>query len=412
MNTAVIITVLSLLILSYIFDLSSTYTKIPSVILLLISGWLVKTATRFLGFEIPNLNEILPVLGTIGLILIVLEGSLELELNKTKLPLILKTIGVSILPMILFSVGLAYTFWYFGGIPISQGLVNAIPFGIISSAIAIPSVKHLSPSLKEFIIYESSLSDIFGVIFFNYLVIYEQTKTISVGGILVEILIVLAITLVSVIVLSFLLSKITHHVKFAPIIITLILIYIIAKEYHLPALIFIMMFGLFLGNLNKFRKTKIIEKLKPQYLENEVNKFKDLNSEMTFMVRALFFLLFGFLIEIEELLNIDTSKWAVGIIVSLYFLRFIFLKIMRIKIFPVAFIAPRGLITILLFLSIPMKMSTHLVNRPLIIQTIVATAFIMMFGLMFYKKEVKMELKSESNFDDINKNNPENYDKL
>lgn len=395
MTTSILISILSLLILAYLFDISSSYTKIPSVIMLLISGWLVKSGTKLLGIEIADLNIALPILGTIGLILIVLEGSLELELNKSKLPLILKTIGVSFIPMIIFSTCFAYAISYFDKIPFSQGLVNAIPFGIISSAIAIPSVKHLSPSLKEFIIYESSLSDIFGVILFNYIIIYEKTKTISASGILIEISVVLLITLFSIVILSYLLSKITHHVKFAPIIITIILIYLIAKEYHLPALIFIMMFGLFLGNLSKFGRYKIVQKLKPQFLEKEVKKFQDLNSEMTFMIRALFFLLFGFLIEIEELLNIDTSIWAGAIILSLFFLRFIFLKIMRVQIFPTIFIAPRGLITILLFLTIPVEMSSSLVNRSLIIQTIIASAFIMMIGLMFYKKEQISEIKSD-----------------
>jgi hypothetical protein len=34
--------------------------------------------------NLPDLTATLPVLGTIGLILIVLEGSLELELNRSK----------------------------------------------------------------------------------------------------------------------------------------------------------------------------------------------------------------------------------------------------------------------------------------------------------------------------------------
>jgi hypothetical protein len=38
--------------------------------------------------NLPDLTATLPVLGTIGLILIVLEGSLELELNRSKVGLI------------------------------------------------------------------------------------------------------------------------------------------------------------------------------------------------------------------------------------------------------------------------------------------------------------------------------------
>src|SRR6187402_3399779 len=143
METSIIISICLLLILAYIFDITSSKTKIPSVILLLLVGWAVKQGTSFLEIPVPNLNTILPVLGTVGLILIVLEGSLELELNKSKLPFIGKTTLVAILPMVLFSFGLSFAFQYFGNVSLKDGLANAIPIAVISSAIAIPSAQNL-----------------------------------------------------------------------------------------------------------------------------------------------------------------------------------------------------------------------------------------------------------------------------
>jgi hypothetical protein len=49
------------------------------------------------------------------------------------------------------------------------------------------------------------------------------------------------------------------------------------------------------------------------------------------------------------------------------------------------FIAPRGLINILLFLTIAPEQNILLVNKSLIIQVIVFSALIMMFGLMIQK---------------------------
>src|SRR5690606_25450664 len=135
-----------------------------SVILLLISGWVVRQGAAFFGVNIPFMEPILPMLGTVGLILIVLEGSLELELNRSKLPVIIKSLSMALLPMLLMSFGLAFAFQYFGGVSLKSGLANAIPFAVISSAIAIPSARHLMAQDREFITYESSLSDIFGVI--------------------------------------------------------------------------------------------------------------------------------------------------------------------------------------------------------------------------------------------------------
>jgi len=82
MNIIIIICILVLI--SYIFDLSSKKTKIPTIVLLLILGWIVKQFTTFLNIELPDLHSLLPIIGTVGLILIVLEGALELELNKSK----------------------------------------------------------------------------------------------------------------------------------------------------------------------------------------------------------------------------------------------------------------------------------------------------------------------------------------
>ena len=68
MTTTIIITICLLLLLAYIFDISSALTKIPSVILLLLLGWLVKQTVELFNIHIPDLNPLLPILGTIGLI--------------------------------------------------------------------------------------------------------------------------------------------------------------------------------------------------------------------------------------------------------------------------------------------------------------------------------------------------------
>lgn len=79
MNASILITICALLLLAYIFDITSSKTKIPSVILLLLLGWTVNKITQVFNINVPNLESVLPIIGTIGLILIVLEGSLELE---------------------------------------------------------------------------------------------------------------------------------------------------------------------------------------------------------------------------------------------------------------------------------------------------------------------------------------------
>lgn len=388
----VIITVCTLLLLAYVFDLTSAHTRVPSVIFLLILGFAARQLAEFFEINIPDLRSLLPIFGNVGLILIVLEGSLELELNKTKTPLIGKAFIVAVLPMAAMVIGLSFAFQYVGTASLKSCLINAIPLCIISSAIAIPSVKAQSVFTREFVIYESSLSDIVGVLLFNFIALNESFGLATFGQFGLQVLMISVISFVATIGLAFLLNKIDHHIKFAPIILLVILIYAISKEYHLPALLFIMLFGLFLGNIDELKQFKWIQKLKPVELNKEVHKFKELTIEGTFLVRALFFLLFGYLIETHEILNTDTLVWAITIVMSIFLFRAMVLALARLPIKPLLFVAPRGLITILLFLAVPVTHQLPLLNKSLIIQIILLTALVMMFGLMYSKPVAKEEL--------------------
>jgi hypothetical protein len=264
-------------------------------------------------------------------------------------------------------------------------LSNAIPLAVISSSIAIPSAQNLISKNKEFITYESSMSDIFGVIMFNFITFNDYFTIQSVSIFFGQIVLIIVISFIATLGLAFLLSKIKHSVKFAPIILLVILIYEISKIYNLPALVFILLFGIFLGNLDELKHIKFIQRLRPEILNNEVHKFKDLTAEMAFLIRALFFILFGFLIETSEIINTETIVWALGITAGIFLIRYALLRLFKIAISPLLYIAPRGLITILLFLSIPLKLVSPLVNNSLIIQVIILTALVMMMGLLFNK---------------------------
>lgn len=385
MTTTIIIIFCSLLLIAYVFDLTSSKTKIPSVIILLILGWSVRQFTEWIDMRLPDFSDVLTVLGTIGLILIVLEGSLELELNKSKLGIIRKSFLGALTPMFVLAFLLAYVFSYFGGFYYKDSLINAIPFCVISSAIAIPSVKNLPALQKDFIIYESSLSDIIGVLLFNFLALNEIIDANTFVFFLLQLLIICIISFIATIGLSLLLNKIEHHIKFVPIILLIILIYAVSKIYHLPGLIFILIFGLFIGNLDELKRFKWVEKFNPNELNKQVNKFKELTVEATFLIRSLFFLLFGFLIETHEVLNPDTIIWSLAIVFSIFIFRYIQLKLSKLPLMPLLFVAPRGLITILLFLSIEPHNTISIVNKSLIIQVIILSTLLMTLGLMVNK---------------------------
>lgn len=392
MENSIIITLCLLLLTAYGFDVTSSRTKIPSVILLLVLGWGVKQLSELLHLPLPDLSIVLPILGTIGLILIVLEGSLELDIDSSKLGYIGKNALMAGLPMFMLSFGLAYMFHYFGNTDFKTALGNAIPFAIISSAIAIPSVHSMPLRIRTFVTYESSLSDIIGVIFFNYITLNDTLGVHALWDFVLELSILFIISLISITVLSYLLNRIHHHVKFVPIILMIILIYAITKLFHLPALLFVLLFGLFLGNFDKIKNMPFRTFIQPEILKKEVTKFRELTGELAFIIRALFFLVFGYMISNNELFDSQAILWSLGIVAGIYACRFLFLKILGFHVKPLLFVAPRGLITILLFLSIPASQAIPLVHKALIIQVIVLTAIMMMIGMLTSQRKKKEEI--------------------
>ncbi|MCK9628707.1 MAG: cation:proton antiporter [Bacteroidales bacterium] len=383
MSALVILTICVLLLIAYLFDLSASKTKIPSVVLLLILGWGVRQITQFSGISLPDLTPILPGLGTIGLVLIVLEGSLELELKKSKIAIVRKSFTGALLSMMVLAFAIAFILFKFKGYPFEQSLINAIPFSVISSAIAIPSVRSSAESIRESVVYESSLSDILGVLFFNFMTINAVIDLSAFGNFGLQILVMFVISLATTVALSLFLSKVEHHIRFIPIILVILLVYEISHELKLPSLIFIMIFGLFLGNLDKLSRYKWAQYFRPDVLDKEINKFKEFVFEISFLVRALFFMLFGYLIKTSDIFDLHSLTWAIIIVSLIFLIRAIQLKISSQPLRPLLFIAPRGLITILLVLSIPASQQIPLINYSLMIQVVVLTSIIMMVGLMF-----------------------------
>ena len=78
------------------------------------------------------------------------------------------------------------------------------------------------------------------------------------------------------------------------------------------------------------------------------------------------------------------------IVAAFFIIRFIVLKAFFWKksILPELMITPRGLITVLLFFSIPVELQSDLFNPDIILITILATSIIMTWGLISFGKKI------------------------
>lgn len=118
MNTEIVlVAVSSIILVSYLFDMFSGKTRLPSVVLLILSGLSLRLLSDWSGYHIPYLDYVLAPLGTIGLILIVLEAGLDLELNPGKGRLINRSFLSALAGMLLCLFGIAGVYMALFGAP-------------------------------------------------------------------------------------------------------------------------------------------------------------------------------------------------------------------------------------------------------------------------------------------------------
>jgi NhaP-type Na+/H+ or K+/H+ antiporter len=374
-----------IIIISFFTNVLARKTNIPSVLILIALGVGIQQLLIYFDMD-PNYSASLEVLGIVGLIMIVLEAALDLELKKAKWPVIWKSFTVASLSLGLTSLAISVVIRVFiPNVDFLQALVYALPLSIMSSAIIIPSVAHLTNYKKEFLIYESTFSDILGIMVF-----YMIIENIDTGGmrqlsfaIGSNIFLTLVISVVLSYVLLYIIQNIKGGAKFFLFLAVLVLLYAVGKMFHLSSLIIILMFGLLLRNYKVLLFWKLKDWLKDAKIEAVFNEFNMITVETSFLVRTFFFVVFGMTLPLTSLL--DWKVWLISLIflVVTYVLRFGLIYVVEKKdTMPQTFIAPKGLISILLFFAIPESLKSNGFQKGILFVVIIATSVIMAWALI------------------------------
>ncbi len=378
-----------IIIISYLFNLVAKRYSIPSVLLLIILGVALHGLVTSTGIESPDLTPFLEILGTVGLIMIVLEASLDLELSGGKRALISKAFFTALVSLIICSLAVGGVMMLYLGVNLTTGLLYAVPLSIMSSAIIIPSVGSLGKERQEFMIYESTFSDILGIMLFYFLI--SSLKAESFGEMSLDALLNLSLTvLVSVAAsyfLIFLFQNIRTELKLFLLISVLILLYSISKIFHLSSLLIILVFGMILSNRQLFFPGKLRKYLNEDHLNGIFVNFKMITLETSFVIRTFFFVIFGFTIILSTLLSFKVWLVSLSVIAIIYGSRYLYFRIFfRKYIVPDVWLAPRGLITILLFYSIPDKLRVEAFNPGVLLLVILVSSLLMAFALIHYRR--------------------------
>ncbi len=379
-------------IISYLFNIISDRLKVPSVILLISCGILLKSLSSYYDMTVLIPRTILELLGVMGLILIVLEGALDLKITPDKKKLITQSLLAAASVLFITTIAIADILHFAFDIPFKKALAYAVAMGVISSSIAIPSVSNLNREKKDFIIYESTFSDIIGIMLFNYVISDELLSLVTVGTFIGNLIMITAVSIVCTLLLMLLFKYLKGHIKVFLILSIVMLVYAVSKQLHLPSLFFILVFGLVLNNAEPYLKGGAKKFLHPEKLLSVNTELKTMTAELAFLIRTFFFLLFGYSIDISLVFALPVVLTGCLIIIVILLIRYVFLRyISQTNVFPELFIAPRGLITIILFYSIPPHLTTEKFNEGVLSFVILASGLIMMFGILFSKKKFNVE---------------------
>ena len=358
--------------------------------MLILLGILLKFGIDAMGGADLDFFPILEVLGIVGLIMIVLEAALELHLEKDKYIPIAKAFGIALIGLLLSTwVAALILHQFVEGMSMEVAWLYATPLSILSSAIIIPSVTALRDDKKEFHIYESTFSDIIGIMLFYFLT--GQLEEASHGGGLVEfggnLLLTIVLSLLASYIIVLVFQNIKSNVKLFLLIAVLLLLYALGKKMHLSSLIIILIFGLLIANMRLFFRGFLAKWLDYKQAKQIYDGLHVITMETAFVVRTFFFVIFGITIVLQSLASGKVAMVSLLIIASIYLIRFVILRIFVGKdILPQLFVAPRGLITVLLFYAIPKELVVPGFEPGILLFIIIGTSLIMTFAMVADKK--------------------------
>ena len=167
----------------------------------------------------------------------------------------------------------------------------------------------------------------------------------------------------------------------------------------LSSLIIILVFGLLIANMRLFFRGPFKKLLKYKKALHIYEGLHVITMETAFVVRTFFFVIFGIIIQLETLASLKVAMVSILIIATIYLIRFVILRLVIGKdILPQLFVAPRGLITVLLFYAIPEKLKVENFEEGILLFIIIGTSLIMTFAMISDKKRSGVAIrKAERN---------------
>ena len=300
-------------------------TGIPDILFLMVLGVIIGPV---LGIIQPEaVLEIVPYFAAVALIIIMFDGGLNLHLGK-----VVKTAHFSIILVIVgfaVSVGIVGSFAHYG---LGWEWIDSILLGSIvggsSSIIVFGLVKklHISEEAKSMLNFESALTDIFAVIvaFVLFEAILSGEFSLDLLGVTIgkAVMVGLVLGFGVGIPWMFVISKLKNaQHSYMLTIGMLFMLFFLATSFGESGALTALVFGLMLGKKNYFTRV-----LKIKFPEDLIDD--SLHNQVTFLVRAFFFVFVGLLASFAQ---IEYVIFGVIAAIAIYIGRIIITKTVLVR---------------------------------------------------------------------------------
>ncbi len=287
------------LFIGYFGEMLSRRFAVPSALLLLIIGYLL----RFSGYiDVQSLVRIQGLFGSLALVVLLFDGGLSLNLHQV----VFKSgrvLLMSVLTTVFALIGSVFLFMVFGLNPIIGAIIGAVAGGIGSTTtISILKGIELSDKIKNFLTLESSITDVFSIILAIVLTQTLISGTIDIQIIGQGIVSKFSVGIFSGIIIGVLsiiaLTKIEKGYNYMIMFALVLILFAVTEFLGGSGAIAVLIFGIVFGNESAIRKIIKSDHTKKCYLT------KEFQVEISFFVRTFFFVFLGIIVELGSLTNL------------------------------------------------------------------------------------------------------------
>ncbi len=291
------------ILLGFVGEMFFSFTKIPSILFLMLAGLILGPIYHIFNQQL--FIDFAPYLSTLVLILIMFSGGLELNF--------ITVFKSSIYSMILILIGLFLSivlvgsfFYIMGGGDVMQSLMLGTIVSCSSSTVIMPLLSNINASAKNktVIAIESTFNDAFAIIILIVLINFAKISSaavnyLSTAGSLLYSFGISSVIAIAFGIIWFVLLKYISKTKYAYSITFggMLILYLIIHFVKGNGAIAILVFGIVMGN------EELLTRLKVNFFKMSLkdSSIKQFNYEFSFLIRTLFFVFLGVVVELSHI---------------------------------------------------------------------------------------------------------------